>query len=63
MENFWNFMSRNSEVPFAGVFMLGLCALALIISSCDRHNTRHYTQNGYVQVQKQGTTDTMWVKK
>jgi hypothetical protein len=61
--NFWEFANRNEVTVVSSVVMICLTLICLIVASCDRHNTRVYAQNGYQQIQKQGTTDTMWVKK
>ena len=61
--NFWDYASRNDGTVFGTLVAICLTLMVLIIASCDRHNTRVYAANGYQQVQKQGTTDTMWVKK
>lgn len=61
--NFWEFANRNEGTVFGSVALICLTLICLIIASCDRHNTRVYAQNNYTQVQKQGSSDTMWVKK
>jgi hypothetical protein len=61
--SFWEFADRNEATFFGSVALICITLISLIFASCDRHNTRVYAQNGYQQVQKQGTTDTMWVKK
>ena len=60
---FWEFADRNNECVGFCCFMLAIVVITLAVTSCDKHNTRVYAANGYEQVQKQGTTDTMWVKK
>lgn len=61
--NFWEYADHNEGAVFGSVALICITLICLIIASCDRHNTRVYAQNGYQQVQRQGTTDTMWVKK
>ena len=61
--NFWEFADRNEGTVFGAVALICLTLICLIIASCDRHNTRVYAANGYQQVQKVGSTDTMWAKK
>jgi hypothetical protein len=61
--NFWECVNRNGGTFFGSVALICLTLICLIFASCDRHNTRVYVQNGYQQVQKQGSNDTMWVKK
>lgn len=60
---FFEYLNHNGEIAFFGIVAVALILIVLTIASCDRHNTRLYTQNGYEQVQKQGSTETMWRKK
>lgn len=61
--NIWEYADRNEGAAFIVACITGIVLITITVASCDRHNTRVYAQNGYQQVQKQGTTDTMWVKK
>ena len=61
--NIWEYLDRNAPVGFAFVVGLFLTAIFFIFASLDKHNTRVYALNGYQQVQMQGSSYTMWVKK
>ena len=61
--NFWWFCNNNGGLVLAASCLIALVICVLTIASCDTRNTSLYTQNGYEQVQKQGTADTMWVKR
>lgn len=60
---FFEFLDRNNELGFGVAALFAIAVMTLTIASCDKHNTRVYATNGYQQVQLQGSSSTMWVKK